>query len=125
MRAAAATLVAGAVLLAACVGNTGPDPVSCATESIEIELRLTADALSPDNPSVCRDQEVTLRIASTVDGFIHIHGYDEVVPASEVTDGETLELTFTAERPGQFPIELHPAATPEGVEVGILTVNEP
>jgi hypothetical protein len=125
MRAAAVMLVALALGLAGCVSDSGPDPVACDAESIELELRLTADALTPENPSVCRDQEVTLRIASEVDGFIHIHGYDEIVPATEVTDGETLELTFQAERDGQFHIELHPAAAPEGVEVGIFTVNEP
>ena len=124
MRATAMLLLALALILAACV-NAAPGPVACDAESIELELRLTADALSPDNPAVCRDQEVTLRIASEVDGFIHIHGYDETVPATEVTDGETLELTFPADREGQFPIELHPAAAPEGVSVGIFTVNEP
>ena len=125
MRATAAMLVALGLLLSACVSDSGPDPGACDAESIELELRLTADALTPGTPTVCRDQEVTLRIASEVDGFVHIHGYDEIVPATEVVDGETLELTFQAERPGQFPIELHPAAAPEGVDVGILTVNEP
>ena len=125
MRATALMLVPLAVLLAACVSDSAPDPVACRAESIELELRVTADALSPENPSVCRDQGVTLRIASEVDGFIHIHGYDEIVPAAEVTDGETLELTFAAERAGEFPVELHPAGAPEGVEVGIFTVDEP
>jgi hypothetical protein len=125
MRAVAMMLVTLGLLLTACVSNSGTDPVACDAESIELELRLTADALTPENPSACRDQEVTLRIASEVDGFVHIHGYDEIVPATEVADGETLELTFKAERAGQFPIELHPAAAPEGVDVGIFTVNEP
>ena len=125
MRATAVLLVALAVLMAACVSDSGPDPAACAAESIELDLRLTADALTPENPSVCHDQDVTLRITSEVDGFIHIHGYDEIVPATEVADGDTLELTFLAERAGLFPIELHPAVAPEGVSVGIFTVNEP
>jgi hypothetical protein len=112
-------------LLAACVSDTGPDAESCDAPSIELELTLTADALTPSDPAVCRDQDVTLRIASDVDGFIHIHGYDEAVPATEVVAGEELELAFTADRSGQFPIELHPADDPEGIDVGVFTVHEP
>jgi hypothetical protein len=113
-----------AALLAACVTDTRPNASACAAPTIELELRLTATELTP-SPSVCRDQAVTLRIASEVDGFVHIHGYEESVSATKVVAGETLELTFTAERSGQYPIELHPADDPEGVDVGIFTVNEP
>ena len=111
-------------LLAACVSDSRPNASACASASVELELRLSATELAPA-PSVCRDQDVTLRIASEVDGLIHIHGYDEAVSATEVAAGETLELTFRAERSGQFPIELHPAEDPEGIEVGIFTVHEP
>jgi hypothetical protein len=60
-----------------------------------------------------------------VDGVIHIHGYDQVVPATEVSAGEDLNLSFVAERAGQFPIELHPDADPTSVNVGVFTVHEP
>jgi hypothetical protein len=111
-------------MLVACVAESRPDAEACAAPSIELSLRLTAAGLTPA-PDVCRDQEVTLRIASEVDGFIHIHGYDEAVPATEVVAGEELELTFTADEEGQYPIELHPADEPEGIDVGIFTVHEP
>lgn len=117
-----AALVAGAVM-AGCVSTGRPD--DCDDDAVTRELTLSATALDPSDPSVCRDQEVTLRIASEVDGFLHIHGYDEQVPATEVASGEELELTFAASRAGQFPMELHPADDPEGVDVGIFTVNEP
>ncbi len=110
--------------LSACVDGSGPDASACAAPSVELDLRLTADGLTPA-PSVCRDQEVTLRIASEVDGIFHIHGYDHAVSASEVAAGDTLELTFTADTAGQFPIELHPADDPEGVAVAVFTVHEP
>jgi hypothetical protein len=113
-----------AALLVACVADSRPDAEACRAPSIELSLRLTSDELAPA-PAVCRDQEVTLRIASEVDGFIHIHGYDEAVPATEVVAGEELELTFTADEEGQYPIELHPADEPEGIDVGIFTVHEP
>ena len=111
-------------LLAACVSDSRPGASACAASAIDLELRLTATELTPA-PSVCRDQEVTLSIASDVDGFIHIHGYEDSVTATEVTAGETLDVTFTAQRSGQYPIELHPADDPEGISVGIFTVNEP
>lgn len=118
-------LMAMALLLSACVEDTRPQGEACASPTIELALTLSEDGLQPPGPSVCRDQEVTLAITSSVDGVIHIHGYDEWVPATEVVAGEDLELTFTAERSGQFPIEMHPADDPQGVELGVFTVHEP
>src|SRR3990170_1283170 len=77
------------------------------------------------SPAACRGQDVTLVVASKLDGIIHIHGYDATVPATEVKAGEELRLTFEAERSGQFPIELHPAGDPQGIGVGVFTVHEP
>ena len=119
------TLATLLLVLTACVEDTGPDAEACAAPSVLLELALSADALDPDDPAVCRDQEVTLAIAAEVDGVVHIHGYDEHVPATEVRAGEVLELRFNAARSGQFPIELHPHDDPTGVEVGVFTVHEP
>lgn len=117
--------LAAVVLLTACVENTAPDPVACAAPAVELELALGADALTPNDPSVCRGQEVTLVITPAVDGVFHIHGYDAEVPATEVADGQEIELRFTAARSGQFPIELHLLDAPEGAEIGVFTVHEP
>lgn len=113
-----------AALATGCVSESQPDASACAAPQIVLELRLTAEELTPA-PSVCRDQEVTLRIASEVDGVIDFHGYDEAIPSTEVVAGETLELTFDADRAGQFPIEVHFADDSEGTTVGVFTVNEP
>ena len=113
------------VLLGACVEDTGPDAQACAAQTVEIGLALSADALDPNDPAVCRDQEVTLVVSSAVDGVFHIHGYDEEVSATEVHPGEMVELRFTAARSGQFPIELHPLDDPAGVDIGVFTVHEP
>lgn len=120
-----AAVAIGLALLTACVEDTGPDAEACAAERVELEVTLSADALEPSDPAVCRDQRVTLTITSTVEGVFHIHGYDAQVPATEITDGESVELEFTASRSGQFPIELHPADDPVGVEIGVFTVHEP
>ncbi len=109
--------------MAGCVTDSRPS--ACDQPVISVDLQLTADALTPSDPAVCRDQEVTLIFTSKVDGVIHIHGYDEIVPATPVTANEDLELSFVAERSGQFPIELHPDADPTGVNVGVFTVHEP
>ncbi|MDQ2689091.1 MAG: hypothetical protein M3Y29_02300 [Chloroflexota bacterium] len=116
-------VAAVSLLLVACVSESRP--ATCDEPSVTIELELSTDGLSPTNPAVCRDQGVTLEIASEVDGIIHIHGYDAQVAATEVISGETLRLEFIAERAGQFPIELHPADDPRGVDVGIFSVHEP
>jgi hypothetical protein len=120
-----AALAGALLLLTACVEDTGQDAEACAAPTVEIELALSADALDPSDPAVCRDQEVTLLISPEVDGVFHIHGYDEEVPATEVRSGEETELRFTAARSGQFPIELHPLDDPAGVEIGVFTVHEP
>lgn len=115
------SLVACAALLGACVGGSA----ECEALPEEIQLTVTADTLTPDDPGACRGDEVTLTIRSEGDGILHIHGYDEDVPATEVTDGEVLELTFTATRSGQFPIELHTDENTQGADVGLFTVHEP
>jgi len=66
-----------------------------------------------------------LVITPQVDGVLHVHGYDAELPATTVVAGEVIELTFTAGRSGQFPIELHTDEDTQGVSVGILTVHEP
>ena len=126
VRVAMRWLLAGvlATVLGACVSESRPDASACAVPATVLDLRLTATELTPA-PSVCRGQEVTFRIASEVDGVFHIHGYEQAVSATEVVADETLELTFTADTAGQFPIELHPADDPTGVSIAIFTVHEP
>ena len=99
-------------------------PDDCDEPAKTIELTVNATTLEPNDPAACRDQEVTLRVGSEVDGVIHIHGLDALVPATTIAAGEEVVLDFTAERSGQFPIELHPADDPQGVSVGIFTVHE-
>ena len=118
-----AVLLALPLVIVGCLTESRPS--TCDESAITIDLQLTGDALTPSDPVACRDQAVTLVLTSKVDGLIHIHGYDRVVPATEVTAGEELRLSFVAERAGQFPIELHPEADATGVSVGVFTVNEP
>ncbi len=116
-----AVLLACAGLLAACIGSSA----ACEALPEEIELTLSAETLTPSDPAVCRGDAVTLTVTPEVDGILHIHGYDEDVPATSVTAGEVIELSFTATRSGQFPIELHTDENTQGMGVGLFTVNEP
>lgn len=118
-------LSAIALGLAACVADTRPDDAACSAPTIELELTVRADDMVPSDPSVCRDQEVTLVISAQVDGVIHVHGYDAELPATELSNGDELSLIFDASRSGQYPIELHRMDSPQGINVGILTVHEP
>jgi hypothetical protein len=123
MRAVVLFLSIVLVTVSGCIGDGRPD--ACDSAEVTLNLTLTATELDPANVDVCRDQEVTLRIQAEADGIIHIHGYDEEVPATEVAAGEETELAFEAVRAGQYPIEFHPADDPAGVSVGIFTVHEP
>ena len=107
--------------VAGCIGGTA----DCAELPTRFELTLSADGLTPDNPAVCRGDEVTLVVTSEVDGVFHIHGYDQELPATTVTAAEVTEMTFMAARSGQFPIEFHTDLNTEGVSLGIFTVHEP
>jgi hypothetical protein len=110
-----------AIVLAACAGGG----VDCGSMPSDIELTLTAEALSPSSIAVCRGDDVTLTVDAEVTGVLHIHGYDAEAPATNVTEGEALDLRFSAGRSGQFPIELHTDENTQGVNVGLLTVHEP
>ena len=115
-------VIASLLLVAACASG-GAD--ACAEASVTVEATVTADALEPNALSVCKGQDVTLALQSETDGEFHLHGYDEQVPETSLTAGQTTTITFTADAAGQFIIELHPAAGEDEVEIGVLTVNEP
>jgi hypothetical protein len=99
-------------------------PADCRDASVDRELTLTGVELGGDRPSVCRGQEVTLGLTADGDGVLHIHGYEEHVPAIQYQAGQRVELRFTASVSGQFPIEIHTDENPEGQEIGIFTVHE-
>lgn len=120
---AAAASVGLLLLAAACVpATTLPD--DCSAASVQRQVTLTADALSPSPVEVCRGQRVTIVVDVQANGELHFHGYDDQVPEQEVTAGESVTAEFDASAAGQFPIELHSADGSE-TEVGTLVVNEP
>ena len=121
-RAAVSTIVLVAGVLVGCV--TENRPATCNADKTTIELTMSASALTPNDPAACRGQIVTMTLDPEVNGVFHIHGLDTVVPATPIRSGEPVTLEFTADRSGQFPIELHLADDPTGVSLGIFTVYE-
>jgi hypothetical protein len=114
--------IAAGVLLAACVSDNRPE--TCQDSATTIELRVTATAMEPSSAAACRGQDVTLIIRSDVDGVFHVHGLDELVPATTIDADEETTLEFVADRSGQFPVDLHPPDDPQGVTIGLLTLHE-
>ncbi|MGH2463176.1 MAG: hypothetical protein ACRDFZ_06070 [Candidatus Limnocylindria bacterium] len=110
------------LLLAGCAAT---DAGLCAAPSVSLEATVTDDGMDPSALAVCRGQEVTLELNSQTDGVFHLHGYDDQVPATGLTPGETTVLEFTADAAGQFIMQLHARSGDTEAEIGALTVNEP
>jgi hypothetical protein len=123
-RAVALVLVTG--LAAGLIGCVPAEnlPSNCGDPAVSFTATLKADGMSPNAFDVCRDQQLTFDITSEAAGELHFHGYDGIVDEQEVTVGQTLKVEFKATRPGQFPIELHPADGSEERAVATLTVHE-
>ena len=107
---------------AACIPSTDVD---CSDPAVTIDATVTDSAMEPAAISACRGQDVTLVLTSETDGVLHIHVYDDQVPATPLTPGEDQTLAFTDDHAGQFIIELHARSGQEETEIGVLTINEP
>jgi hypothetical protein len=111
-------------LLTACVGDAGL-PETCHDPSVNFTATLSGEQLEPATFDACRGQAVTITFTIERDGVLHLHGYDDQVPAAEVRAGQETVFEFDAVRSGQFPIALHTTHGPAEVTVGALTVHEP
>ena len=113
-----------AALVTACVGDAGLPP-TCHDASVSFEATLSGEHLEPSAFNACRGQEVTMTFTIERDGVLHLHGYDDQVPATEVRACKETVFQFDAVRSGQFPIALHTNDGPAELTVGALTVHEP
>jgi hypothetical protein len=123
LRRAVAAVAIGCLLLvtAACVPQSDL-PSDCDASEVNRPATLTDAGLDPDAIDVCTGQQVTIAIDVERAGELHLHGYDDQVPEQEVAVGDQVELTFSATRAGQFPLELHEGG--DETEIAILTVHE-
>jgi uncharacterized protein YcfL len=111
------------LLLAACVAAEQL-PATCSQASVSLEATVTAKAMQPQKIDVCQGQEVHLSVHSEASGELHFHGYDEEIPEQQIAAGDSVDVSFTAVRAGQFPIELHPENGGEEIHLGALVVHQ-
>ncbi len=121
-RLVATVALAGLLLAATACVQQSDLPSDCDASSVERAATLTEGGLAPDGFDVCKGQAVTITITVQRAGELHLHGYDDQVPAQEVEVGDVAELAFSASRSGQFPLELHTGT--DEIELAILTVHE-
>ena len=107
------------VLACALPGCAGTDPGAAAPPSDaaprgaagqRIEVQVSGGQVGGDTGRVpvAAGTEVTLSVTSDVADEVHVHGYD--LDAS-LTPGTPAEISFTADVPGVFEVELHEAGT--------------
>jgi hypothetical protein len=116
---ALATLVC--LFVTACVQQP-QRPADCDQPTVSRQATRTVDGLTPRNVDVCKGQQVHLSVAVQTDGVLHIHGYDQ--QTREVRAGQSVAFDFEADHSGQFVIELHTTAAPQGQGMGVFTVHE-
>jgi plastocyanin len=129
-RAAVLLLVAVGIVLGGCAGtdpggtasasgspsdaasSSAPDTGTPATEETgrRVEVSVGEGQVSGDTGRVpvALGETVTLVVTSDVADEVHVHGYD--LAAAVAADRPT-SLTFTADTPGVFEVELHDAGT--------------
>lgn len=114
-----AALVTALLLLAGCGGedtgtvSSSPNPTAESSGSapddagVAVDVTIKGGKVTPqgDRVDVKVGQEVTLRVTSDADEEIHVHSDPE--HTWQVKPGETLEESFTLERPGQVAVEAH------------------
>ena len=88
--------------------TVAPSPTPTGTV---IEVTYAAGELTGVEPrvEVPLGQQVVLRVTSDVVEEIHVHGYDLYV---DIPAGGTGEVTFSADIPGAYEVELHEVGRP-------------
>ena len=103
--AVVAAIAMTTVLLTACGGSSEPEELTFDLEINDMEWNLDADEIK-----VKQGDTVTMNVASDLDGYFHVHGYDLI---ADVTVGTPGALEFTADATGRFSIMYH-VAGPSG-----------
>lgn len=90
--------------------TSAPTSGSAAEADVVIEVGFAGGAVTVDRDrvEVTQGQTVGIILASDVEESAHVHGYDLSVP---VAAGDTAEVTFVADTPGVFEVELHESGT--------------
>lgn len=84
------------------------DQTQGATKTFNVQL--VNRVLSSDIVTVTEGDMVTIHVTTDETGEFHISGYEI---ENDMTDGEPLEFSFTADQAGRYNFELHPKAAME------------
>ena len=80
-----------------------------AANVIEIEVNGGAVVGGVRTHDVALGEDVTIRVTADIEDEVHVHGYDLI---TDTVPGEPVEITFTADIPGQFEVELEDLGLP-------------
>ncbi len=82
-----------------------------------IDVTVTGDQMSPSTISVHQGDKVTLNVTADRKEEIHLHGYDIHFEIEKA--GDQVTKTFTADKTGEFEIEIESTST----HIGSLRVT--
>jgi len=93
--------------------TTEAPPATTTTAATPAVVRIVVVGGQPEGgirrASVRRGREVIVRVSSDLADHIHLHGYDLI---ADVAPGAPAELTFVADVPGRFELELEDRGVP-------------
>lgn len=93
-----------------------PAPAGPATRTIDITVRGGRLSGETGRVKVALGTPITLAVSSDVADKVHLHGYGK---EAQIPAGETGSVSFTADIPGVFEVELHES----GLQLLQLQVN--
>jgi hypothetical protein len=78
-------------------------------EALTVDVTVTGTTMSPNPISVKQNDRVTMNVTVDRKEEIHLHGYDIKFEATR--PGDTVTHTFTADKTGNFDIEIEDTGT--------------
>ena len=81
----------------------GAAPAAPTVQTIDVKVQGGKASGNTGRVTVALGTPVVLSVSSDVADEIHVHGYDRMAP---VPAGATASVTFTANKPGVFDVEL-------------------
>ena len=96
-------------LLAGCGTSAPPAPAGPASgeQVVQFTVQGGKRVAGPDRVEVSPGRAVRLEVTSDTADELHVHGYDK---EAELTPGRPGSVSFTADVPGLFDVELHHSA---------------
>ena len=100
------------------VTTEAPPPTTAAPEAVQIHYVVVGGEPQGgiQRDSVAKGRDVVITVTSDVADEVHVHGYDLM---ADVAPGSPATISFTADAPGRFEIELENT----GVQIAELEVR--